>query len=117
MLPYLPIESSGCVIGEKPVLSSKLGQLNPAQVAAVSSRDCWYCQQSIWELEEVCITAPEFMSIDLCGVPLEGRDGHIRTCLQDGAPSGEITQRKTFIIPSMKTLVTIFKRKILAVLM
>lgn len=117
VLPYLPIESSGCIICEKPVFSSKLRQLNLAEVATVSSRDCWYCQQGIWELEEVCITAPEFVSIDLCRVPLEGRDGHIWTCFQDGAPSGEITQRKTFIIPSMKTLVIIFKKKILGVLM
>lgn len=98
MSPYLPIESSGCIIDEKPVFGSKLSQLNPAEVATVCGRDCWYCQQSIWELEEVCITAPEFVSIDLCGVPLEGRDGHIRTCFQDGAPSRKITQRKTFVI-------------------
>lgn len=94
MLPYLPIQSSICIIGKKPVLSSKLSQLNPAEVAAVSSRDCWYWQQGVWQLEEVCVTAPEFVSIDLCGVPLEGRDGHIRTCFHDGTPSGEITQRK-----------------------
>lgn len=103
VLPYLPIESSVCIIGEKPVFSSELGQLDPTEVATVSSRGCWYSQQGVRQLEEVCITAPEFVSIDLRGVPLEGRDGHIRTCFQDGAPSGEITQRKTFIIPSMKT--------------
>lgn len=42
-LPYLPIESIGCAIGEKPVFGSKLSQLNPAEVATVSSQDCWYC--------------------------------------------------------------------------
>lgn len=103
-VPYLPIESNVCVIGEKPVFSSKLGQLDLAEVATVSSGDRRHRQQSLWQLEEVCVTAPEFVSIDLCGIPLEGRDGHIGTRFQDGTPSREITQRKAFILPSMQTV-------------
>ena len=96
MLPYLPIESSGCVIGEEPVLSSELGQLNPAEVPTVSSRDRWYRQQSIWELEEVGVTAPEFVPIDLRGIPLEGRDRHIWTRFQDSAPSGKKRKKNIY---------------------
>ena len=95
-ISYLPAENSGCIIAEKPVFSSKLGQLYLAEVATVSSQDCRYWQQGIWELEEVGIAAPKFVSIDLCGVPLEGRDAHIWTSFKDGTPSGETTRRKTF---------------------
>lgn len=41
--------------------------------------------------------ASESVSVDLCGVPLEGRNGHIWTCFQDGTPSGEIKQKDTEI--------------------
>lgn len=100
VLPHLPIQSVDCVIREKPVISSKLGQLNPAQVATVSGQCWWHCQQGVWELEEVRITAPELLSIDLCRVPLEGRDGHVWTCLQDHAPSGENTRGKAITLPT-----------------
>lgn len=43
VLPHLPIESVDCVVREKPVISSKLGQLNPAQVATVSGQCWWHC--------------------------------------------------------------------------
>lgn len=42
-LPYFSIKSFSCIICEKPVLSSKLSQLNPAEVGAVSSQACWNC--------------------------------------------------------------------------
>lgn len=87
--PYLPTESSCCLISEKPVLISKLSQLDLAEVGTVSSGHRWDCQQAIRELEEVCIFPPEFVSIDLSGIPLEGRDGHIGACFQDGTPSGK----------------------------
>lgn len=92
--PYLPIESGGCIVGEEPVLGPELGQLDAAEVAAVRCGGCWDCQQRVRQLEEVCVTAPEFVPVDLRGVPLEGGDGHIRTCLQDGASSAEIQNKK-----------------------
>lgn len=62
--------------------------------------------------------APESVPIDLRGVPLKGRDGHIWTRFQDGTPSGEITHTQkatlllSLLIPSEKTVLVISQRKI-----
>lgn len=91
-LSYLPIESFGRIVGEEPVIRFELRQLNSAEVAALSGQPRWDRQEGIRELEEVCVPAPEFVPVDLCGVPLEGRDGHMWTCFQDGAPSVGTTE-------------------------
>lgn len=87
-VPHLPVESADGVVGEEPVVGPELGQLDPAEVATVSRQQRRHWQQGVRQLEEVPITAPEFLPVDLRGVPLEGGGGHVRTRFQDSAPSG-----------------------------
>lgn len=93
--PHLPVESGDRVVSEEPVIASELRQLDPAEVAAVGGRQQRrHSQQGVRQLEEVAIAGPELLAVDLCGVPLEGRGGHMWTRFEDSAPSGSITQRK-----------------------
>lgn len=87
-VPHLPVESADGVVGEEPVVGPELGQLDPAEVATVSRQQRRHWQQGVRQLEEVPITAPEFLPVDLRGVPLEGGGGHVRTRFKDSAPSG-----------------------------
>lgn len=90
--PHLPIESADRVVCEEPLIGSELRQLNPAEVSTVSRQQRRHGQQGVRQLEEVAVAAPEFLAVDLRGVPLEGRGGHVWTRFQDSAPSGRITQ-------------------------
>lgn len=77
------------------MFSGELSQLDPPAGRGRHSAGGWggHLQQRVREMEGVAVTAPERVPIDLCGVPVEGRDGHVGTVVQDGAPSGEITRR------------------------
>lgn len=101
--PHLPVESADGVVREKPVVGSELGQLNPAEVAAVGRQQRRHWQQGVRQLEEVPITAPEFLPVDLRGVPLEGGGGHVWTRFQDSAPSGGMVQRKKVKMLKLET--------------
>lgn len=91
--PYLPTNSCDGVVGEEPMFSSELCQLNPAEVPTACSRHCWHWQQSVRQLKEVCVMAPEPVPVNLRGIPLEGGNGHKRACIQHRTPSEEITKK------------------------
>lgn len=77
------------------MFGSELRQLNPAEVPTDCVWHCWHRQQSVGELEEVCVMAPESVPVDLRGIPLEGGNGHKRTCVQHRTPSEEITEENS----------------------